>query len=135
MTIFRDDPSSSSGFVVASTSNSLCSLRSSSRPCVHRASNSVYGTVIGPFGFQRTCCSDQGYCGCCCGDSFDEEHFDKQMQREMERTRDKTVYTLVKPVETEPGSTDSMTVGLSPSQKLEPEYDVNSDDHAEVGQP
>ena len=57
------------------------------------------------------------------------------MQREMERTRDKTVYTLVKPVETEPGSTDSMTVGLSPSQKLEPEYDVNSDDHAEVGQP
>lgn len=55
----------------------------------------------------------------------------------MERTRDKTVYTLVKPVETEPGSTGSMTMeGLS-GRKLEPEYhNVDSDDHDElVGPP
>ncbi|KAF9224782.1 hypothetical protein BS17DRAFT_779028 [Gyrodon lividus] len=76
--------------VVASTSNSLCSLR--------------------PFGFNRTCCSDQGCCGCCCKDSFDEERFDKQMQKEMERTRDKTVYTPTKPVDTEPGATGEMMV-------------------------
>lgn len=59
------------------------------------------------------------------------------MQREMERTRDKTVYTLVKPVDTEPESTGSMTMEGSSGQKIEPEYDdiVNSDDHAEVGPP
>jgi hypothetical protein len=61
------------------------------------------------------------------------------MQREMERTRDKTVYTLVKPVETEPGSTDSMSMEVSSRRKLqvEPEYDVNSDndDHSEAGPP
>ncbi|KIK92896.1 hypothetical protein PAXRUDRAFT_829542, partial [Paxillus rubicundulus Ve08.2h10] len=77
-------------FVVASTSNSLCSLR--------------------PFGFNRSCCSNQGCCGCCCRDSFDEENFDRQMQREMERTRDKTVPIPVEPVDTEPEATKDMLV-------------------------
>ena len=55
------------------------------------------------------------------------------MQREMERTR------LVMPVETEPGSTDSMTMEVSSRRKpeFEPEYDVNNDndDHSEAGPP
>ena len=58
------------------------------------------------------------------------------MQREMERTRDKTVYTPVKPVETEPGSTDSMTMEVSPRGTPEVEDDVNSDEQsAEAGPP
>lgn len=48
-----------------------------------------------------------------------------QIQREMERTRDKTVYTLVKPVETEPESTDNMTADVSSRPTLEPEDDAN----------
>ena len=54
----------------------------------------------------------------------------------MERTRDKTVYTPVKPVETEPGSTDSMTMEVSSRGTLEAEDDVNSDEQsAEAGPP
>lgn len=57
------------------------------------------------------------------------------MQREMERTRDKRVYALVKPMETEPGYTGSMTVGVSSRQELEPDREVNSVAHAEIGPP
>ncbi|KAF8452512.1 hypothetical protein L210DRAFT_2040275 [Boletus edulis BED1] len=110
MTILNDDRASS-GLAIASTFNSLYSLRSSSQLRIHRTPNLYRGTAIGPFGFHIIYCSDHGYYGCCCKDSFDDEHLDMQIQREMERTRDKTIHTFVKPVETEPGSTDSMTCG------------------------
>jgi len=40
---------------------------------------------------------------------------------------------VVKPMETGPASTDSMTVEGSSERKLEIEHDVIDDDHAAVG--
>ncbi|KAL4076897.1 hypothetical protein V8B97DRAFT_1867157 [Scleroderma yunnanense] len=69
--------------VAGSTATTLCSLRE--------------------IGVIRMCCSSHGWCGCCCKDPFDEDElFESQMQKEMERTRDKSKYTLVAPVKTEP---------------------------------
>lgn len=69
--------------VTGSTATSLCSLSE--------------------IGINRVCCSSHGWCGCCCKDSLDDEElFEKQIQKEMERTRDKSKYTLVTAVETEP---------------------------------
>ncbi|KAI5994520.1 hypothetical protein EDD15DRAFT_2196112 [Pisolithus albus] len=66
--------------------------------------------------------SSHGWCGCCCKDAFDEEeHFERQMQKEMERTRDKSKYTLVPPVETEPEATEGMSRGSSTAH---PPHDV-----------
>lgn len=53
----------------------------------------------------------------------------------MERTRDKTIYALVKPVETEPGYTDNMAMEASFRQEPKPDQDVNSADHIETGTP
>lgn len=74
------------------------------------------------FGVTETCCSSHGWCGCCCKDAFDEEEqFERQMQKEMERTRDKSKYTLVPPVETEPEATEGMSRGSSTAH---PPHDV-----------
>lgn len=70
------------------------------------------------FGVTESCCSSHGWCGCCCKDAFDEEgHFEAQMQREMERTRDKSKYKLVMPVETEPEATEGMIQGPSTARR------------------
>ncbi|KAG1752136.1 hypothetical protein EDB19DRAFT_1093590 [Suillus lakei] len=62
------------------------------------------------FGSNTKCCGPQGCCGGCCRESFDEDHFDEQMKKEMERTKDTS-----QPVETQPGPSGSMTTNMTGS--------------------
>ncbi|KAG1767810.1 hypothetical protein EDD22DRAFT_277767 [Suillus occidentalis] len=58
---------------------------------------------INAFGANAKCCGPRGCCGCC-RESFDDDHFDEQMRREMERTKDTS-----QPVKTQPGPSVNMT--------------------------
>ncbi|KAG1819271.1 uncharacterized protein BJ212DRAFT_83214 [Suillus subaureus] len=75
--------------------------------CCNVLPTTALGCNINAFGANARCCGAQGCCGGCCRESFDEDHFDEQMKREMERTKDTS-----RPVETQPGPSVNMAANL-----------------------
>ncbi|KAH7928330.1 hypothetical protein BV22DRAFT_1030820 [Leucogyrophana mollusca] len=65
---------------------------------------------LNAFGANVNCCSQRGCCGCCCQSSFDDDNFDEQMKREMERTQQDRP---VKPVDTQPVPSQNMSASTS----------------------
>ncbi|KAG2073961.1 hypothetical protein BDR04DRAFT_257099 [Suillus decipiens] len=66
------------------------------------------GCNINTCGISAKCCGPQGCCGGCCGESFDEDRFDEQIKREMERTKDISL-----PIEIQPGPSVGMSANLT----------------------
>ncbi|KAF8884212.1 hypothetical protein CPB84DRAFT_172834 [Gymnopilus junonius] len=62
------------------------------------------------------CCGknrNAGCCGSCCSDSFNEDSFDAQIQKDLENTRDPNAPAPVKPAPTtaeQPKSTEEMSL-------------------------
>ncbi|KAF9530527.1 hypothetical protein CPB83DRAFT_850474 [Crepidotus variabilis] len=67
-----------------------------------------------PYG-SKSGSSSSGCCGCCCRKSFDEDAFEEEVRRDMEKTRDPNAPRLQHPTNQQPSQGNAMASHSVPS--------------------